>query len=122
MYLMYVDESGDAGLVGSPTRYFILTGMVMHELRWHDVLEGLVGFRQRMRSTFGLLMREEIHSAKMLTRPGSLVRIKRNDRLSIIRHFIDTLASVGFANFIIVRVDKQGKGPDYVTARRERSG
>jgi len=25
MYLMYVDESGDVGLNGSPTRYFVLT-------------------------------------------------------------------------------------------------
>ena len=33
MYLMYVDESGDSGLVNSPTRYFVLTGMVVHELR-----------------------------------------------------------------------------------------
>ena len=32
MFLMYVDESGDAGLVGSPTRYFVLTGLVVHEL------------------------------------------------------------------------------------------
>ena len=29
---MYVDESGDVGLVGSPTRYFVLVGLVVHEL------------------------------------------------------------------------------------------
>jgi hypothetical protein len=42
MYLMYVDESGDTGLLGSPIRYFVLTGMVIHELRWHQALEQLV--------------------------------------------------------------------------------
>jgi len=33
---MYVDESGDSGLPsdGSPTRYFCLSGLVVHELRW----------------------------------------------------------------------------------------
>jgi hypothetical protein len=44
MYFMYVDESGDPGLVGSPTRYFTLTGMVVHELRWHETLNKLVSF------------------------------------------------------------------------------
>jgi len=29
---MYVDESGDPGLVGSPTEHFLLTGLVVHEL------------------------------------------------------------------------------------------
>jgi hypothetical protein len=33
MYLLYVDESGDVGLDGSPGRYFALSGFVVHELR-----------------------------------------------------------------------------------------
>ena len=42
MYLMYVDESGDIGLVNSPTRYFVLVGLVLHELRWQQTREALV--------------------------------------------------------------------------------
>ena len=38
MYLMYVDESGDCGVDGSPSRYFCLAGMVVHELRWRDTM------------------------------------------------------------------------------------
>jgi hypothetical protein len=38
MHLMYVDESGDSGLINSPTRYFVRTGIVLHDLRWHDAL------------------------------------------------------------------------------------
>jgi len=64
---MYVDESGDTGLTGSPTRYFTLTGVVLHELSWQEYLDRLVAFRQRMRHSFGLLMREEIHSAHFIT-------------------------------------------------------
>jgi hypothetical protein len=118
MYLMYVDESGDSGLVNSPTEYFILTGMVVHELRWHDTLEALIEFRRRMRVAFGLLMREEIHAGAMLTRPGALVRIRRNDRLTIIRHFIDALAGMSFLNFINVRVNKRTKAVDYLPFER----
>ena len=37
MYLMYVDESGDVGMVNSPSRYFVLVGLVLHELRWQQI-------------------------------------------------------------------------------------
>jgi hypothetical protein len=110
---MYVDESGDKGLIGSPTRYFVLSGLVVHELRWHDTLNSLISFRQRMRGAFGLKLREEIHCGSMLTRPGPLVRIQRNDRLAIIRHFLDELAAVGHISLISVRVDKLGKPAGY---------
>lgn len=113
MYLMYVDESGDAGLIGSPTRYFVLTGLVIHELRWKPSLDQLVNFRQRMRDSFGLLMREEIHAAAMINNPGPLVRIKRNDRLTIIRSFANELAKMADLNIINIAIDKQGKPADY---------
>jgi hypothetical protein len=45
MYMMYVDESGDPGMTGSPTRYFVLSGVVVHELGWRDYLEQLLDFR-----------------------------------------------------------------------------
>ncbi len=54
MYLMYVDESGDIGLHNSPTRYFVLSGLVVHELRWQDTLDQFIDFRHRMRRQFTL--------------------------------------------------------------------
>jgi len=113
MYLMYVDESGDAGLQNSPTRYFVLTGMIVHELKWNETVDRLITFRKRMRAAFGLQLREEIHAGTMLTRPASLVRIKRNDRLTIIRLFLDELSQMPHLNFINVRIDKQGKPATY---------
>ena len=113
MYLMYVDESGDSGMTASPTRYFVLTGIVLHELRWNDYLSRLIDYRKRMRDTFGLLLREEVHAARMLNKPGDLVRIKRNNRLSIIKFFINELAGMQDLSIINVVVDKQGKSPTY---------
>jgi hypothetical protein len=112
MYLMYVDESGDCGLQNSPTRYVILTGLVVHELRWRPCLGQLIAFRQRIKAKFGLRLREELHAARMLTRPGDLVRIKRNDRLAIIRAFADQIAGMTDLNLINVVVDKEAKPPD----------
>ena len=110
MYLMYVDESGDSGAYpGSPTRFFTLTGLVVHESRWVQTLDSLVRFRQVARSRFGIQLAEEIHAGEMLSRPGKLVRIKKNDRLAIIRGQIDLLATMNHLNIINIRVDKQGK-------------
>jgi hypothetical protein len=113
MFLMYVDESGDTGLVNSPTRYFVLSGVVIHELIWREYLEVLIAFRRRMRLTFGLKLREEIHAAHFINRPGALVRIPRNNRLSIIRHFADEAANLRDINIINVVVDKAGKSAGY---------
>lgn len=113
MYLFYVDESGDSGLVGSPTKYFVLSGLVVHETKWRDALNELVQFRLRMRSAFGFLMREEIHAGTMLTRPGSLARIKKNDRLTIVRSFLDEISKNANFSVINVRVNKQGKPAGY---------
>lgn len=113
MYLMYVDESGDCGLTNSPTRYFVLTGLVLHELRWQTYLSQLIDFRRRMRQRFGLSMRDEIHAAAMISKPGPLVHIKRHNRLTIIRAFAEELATMTDMNLINVVADKQGKSPDY---------
>jgi hypothetical protein len=113
MYLMYVDESGDPGLAGSPTQYFVLSGLVVHELRWRPYLERLVEFRRRLKTQFGLKLREEIHAAALITRPGDLVRIRRNDRLTILRAYAKELATLPDLNIINIVVDKRGKQAPY---------
>ena len=110
---MYIDESGDTGLLDSPTRYYVLTGLVVHELRWETCLDQIVESRRRMRDKFGLKLREELHAAALITRPGPLVRIKRNDRLAIIREFADQLASLADITVVNIVVDKTGKQGDY---------
>lgn len=113
MYLVYIDESGDTGGVNSPTRYFVLSAIVVHETKWKSVLEQLITFRLRIRSTFGLLLKEELHAGAMLTRPGDLVRIRKNDRLTIIRKMLDELASIADIRVVSVCIDKHGKPLGY---------
>ncbi|MCL4256322.1 MAG: DUF3800 domain-containing protein, partial [Anaerolineae bacterium] len=113
MFLMYVDESGDSGLQNSPTRYFILSGLVIHELRWTEYLNQLIQFRRNLRDKFGLKMREEIHASAFITNPGELIRIKRYDRLAILRMFADELATMPELNAINIVVDKQNKSQNY---------
>jgi hypothetical protein len=114
LYLMYVDESGDSGLKNSPSSHFVLTGLVVHELRWRPYLDQLIAFRQRMKHFYKLRLRDEIHAANLITRPGVLISIPRQERLAIIRHFADELASMTDLNIINVVVDKSRHiGTDY---------
>jgi hypothetical protein len=113
MFLMYVDESGDAGTANSPTRYFVLSGLVVHELRWESCLSAIIDFRRQMLQRFGLKLREEFHASHLFTRPGDLVRIKRHDRLAMVRHFADMLAAQREISVINIIIDKTNKPPSF---------
>jgi hypothetical protein len=106
MFLMYTDESGDVGMQNSPTQFFILSAIVIHELRWRSVLDDLVNFRRSLRDTKGLKLREEIHSTHFINKPGELKRIKRNDRVDILKKCIDWLDQEPDINVFSVIVDK----------------
>jgi hypothetical protein len=107
MYLMYVDESGDSGIEGSPTQHFAISSLIVHELRWQECLAQLVAFRRRMKDKYGLKMNEEIHAAAMINHPRALARIPRNDRLTIIRAFADEIATLPDVNIINVLLKKK---------------
>ncbi|MFP4106373.1 MAG: DUF3800 domain-containing protein [Phycisphaerae bacterium] len=115
MYLMYVDESGDCGLAtqGSPTSYFALSGMVVHELRWLQTLERLIAFRRAIKRDFSVGMKDELHAAEMLGRsshlPQSLKALRKHQRLSILRNFVNQIAQLTDVSVISVIVDKSNK-------------
>ena len=113
MFLMYVDESGDVGLVNSPTRYFVLVGLVLHELRWQQTRDELISFRRDLKQHFDLKLREEIHASAMISRPGPLVRIAKHSRLEILRRHADKLAAMPDLSLVCVIVDKLGKPATY---------
>jgi hypothetical protein len=116
MYLMYVDESGDPGILStSPTKYFVLTGLVIHESSWSDYLQKLIQFRREMRVQYGLGIREEIHAGKMIsgrTKPP-MSFIPKHNRLAILRKYADLIGSMPSFNIINVVVDKSTKTVGY---------
>jgi len=107
MYLMYVDESGDSGLINSPTRFFVLSAIIIHEVNWRSFLDDFIGFRRSLKQTKGIKINEEIHASHFINSPGSLVRIKRNDRLDILKQCLDWLSSKPIVSVITISVDKQ---------------
>jgi len=117
MYLMYIDESGDIGIEKSPTDYFILSAIIFHELRWSSLLDNLIDFRRHLRDTKGLKLREEIHATSFVNRPGDLRRIKRNDRIDILKQCIDWLKNQPDINIITIVCKKQNKSKEEVFLR-----
>lgn len=111
MYFLYVDESGDIGLNNSPTKYFALSGLVIHELKWHETLETIINFRRILKTRYGLKLREEIHASDFIHRPGELARIHKSLRLQILRDVIDFEAQLANISILNVIVDKQNKTP-----------
>ncbi len=114
MYIMYVDESGDTGLVNSPTRYFALSGLTVHESRWRDLLNHLVAFRRTMREVHGLPLRTEIHASEYIRSPP-ITGMAKYVRLAILRQLLDELAKIPYVLLTHVAVDKRGKPDNYDT-------
>src|SRR5215831_8349790 len=112
MFLVYVDESGDSGLT-SQNRYFCLSALVVHELRWKDVLDQLIAVRQILRTTYGLKLREEIHSGAFIHRPKELARIPKHVRLQIMKRVLEYEALIPDINVVNIVVDKRGKVATY---------
>ncbi|TVQ88161.1 MAG: DUF3800 domain-containing protein [Deltaproteobacteria bacterium] len=113
MFLLYVDESGDIGLNGSPCDHFCLSGLVVHELRWQQTLDAIIAFRRHLRSEYGLKLREEIHAAHFLHKPRELARIPKSMRLRLLRDVLDFQASLPDVNVINIALDKSVRSPGF---------
>ena len=73
MYLAYPDESGDSGVERSPTRFFVLNCILIHESHWLEVLESFVDLIRHLRTDHKLPFREEI-KAPFVRRSGGAIR------------------------------------------------
>ncbi|MBD3266349.1 DUF3800 domain-containing protein [bacterium] len=109
MYFLYADESGDVGTRNSPTRYFCLSGFVVHELRWHETLEAIIEFRKYLKTKYGLKLREALHAAHYLHKPGELKRIPKSIRLKILRETLEFQSNLSDVTIINVIIDKTNK-------------
>lgn len=104
---MYVDESGDTGLSGSPTRFFALSGIIVHERNWRPFINTLVNFKKTMRAVYGLPVRAEIHASVFIK--SKVYGMARHTRLAILRNALDELAKIPDISVTSVIVDKANK-------------
>lgn len=115
MYLLYIDKSGDTGLPPkSPTRYFILTALVVHETVWRNVVDDFWTFRQHLRTAKSLPVTVEIHASPFAASyPPEGLEMHRYDRVDVLRRCINWLGGRLDIQVVTVVVDKKGKPTGY---------
>lgn len=90
MYLAYLDESGDSGLVRSPTRFFVLCCVLVHEAHWLETLDMLVGLRRSLKNDHAIPTRPEIKSTDIRWSRGVLraLRWSLDKRMRLFRKLL----------------------------------
>ncbi len=110
MYLFYVDESGDVGKNNSPTNYYILSAIIVHETSWQNLLDDTLLLKRSFKAKYGLLLKEEIHSSEFLQKRINIRNnISRNMRLALLKKCLDWLNQRNDISIITVRVEKAGR-------------
>jgi len=66
VHLLFVDESGDPGSKNSPTRQYLLAGLLMPAESWWGCRARLIHHRERMRDTYGVSPEAELHASEFL--------------------------------------------------------
>ena len=108
---MYVDESGDTGMKSGSSRYFVLSGIVIHESRWRNFINHLVAHRKILRQNYGLPLRAEIHANEYIQKP--IHGIEKHNRLAILRNTLDELAKFREISITNIVVNKSNRPDDY---------
>ena len=108
MKLLYVDESGDSGVLPtSPVQHFLLAGLVVDAVDLQPLLGALHHFRQHLAAKYGLLLSEEIHASAFISSPGPVARISLNDRLRILLECVDWCRQRPDLQLLTVGMDKR---------------
>jgi len=78
MYLFYIDDSGDTGLIrnGSPTHAYVLGTVVVEDRDWLHTLDEIKDFRHFLKENFGLRQRDELKANYLIHGTGPFRELK----------------------------------------------
>lgn len=116
MYLAYFDESGDSGVQDSPTRFFVLSCVLLHQSHWLPTLNALIAMRRTMRETLNVSPRAELKAIDIRRGRGALYNLRWPvDRRmlfyrNIMRHVATNLTEVKIFSVAIDKVPAAAKG------------
>lgn len=72
MYLAYIDESGSTGDVAKGrSKSYVLGCVLVHASQWAEAFDGLLGYRQHLKTEFGLPSRAEVKANHLLQNAGA---------------------------------------------------
>lgn len=76
MHLAYIDESGDAGLANSPTKFFVLSCVLVPAADWLERLDTIIALRKYLHKELGIATRPEIKATDIRRGRGPLTHLK----------------------------------------------
>lgn len=91
MYLAYTDESGDSGYQNSPTKYMVISCILVYETDWQSTLEKLIALRQELKKKYDIPIRSELKAEHLVYGRGPLknLGVRREDRIRIYEALLD---------------------------------
>jgi hypothetical protein len=110
MHIAYVDESGDLGAVGSPSRLFILSAIVISHESWLKARLGLDAMRVNLDELYGLRESAEIHATQFLGGAKLHHGLTIRRRYQCAHYILNFLKNAGYLYPVRVAVRKGGQG------------
>ena len=107
MYLTYFDESGDTGILKSPTAWFVLNALLVHDSHWMTAQDGLTLFRNHLRTEYGIAASRELKAVHFRKGEGALAGIPRATRFHIYREMLRLEAKFQLRTFSVA-IHKKG--------------
>lgn len=85
--ISYFDESGDDGIKNCSSSTFILTATYMNIDNWNINYEAVKKFRNYLKQTYRIPIKEEFHTAKFFTdkNPYRMYNLTKEDKLNIVK-------------------------------------
>lgn len=108
MYLVYVDETGDTGLENSPTHFYCLTTLLIHEDHWQEHFNRIKEMRLGLRARHSVKLNEELHATDIVSGHGISYkyRLNQEQRLDIFAQTIQCISMLEGAKMFSVCICK----------------
>lgn len=106
MHLLFVDESGDPGYRNSPTRQYVLAGLLIPAADWWGLRQRLSSHRERMKTAFGTDVNGELHASEFLGAAKTHRGMASWQRIRAIQWMLRDLGRQPGALILLVSVDK----------------
>jgi hypothetical protein len=96
VFLAYFDESGDHGLLGSPTSWFVLSCVLLRDSDWLNTLDEQVNFRRALKTNHKIKVRDELKGSAFKRGHGAFagLTIPRADRWALYDQVLDFYTSL----------------------------
>lgn len=109
VHLLYVDESGDDGQLGSPTSHFILSGILVEVSQWQMNQEALIRMRSRLFDWYGIAPDAELHSSELLGSGHLHFGMGMSERIKIALHVLGCINILKGVRLVRVIASKENR-------------